>query len=329
MPRVLVLGATGYLGQAVTSALVQSGLHRVYGLCRSSAKAHLLAAAEVTPVVCEDPANSPEPYLSAITNFRINVVVDCTAAYGDSAKFLAQVKKLGQQHVEAFKANGIASPQKIGFIYVSGAWVHGDSRRPISDLDSVGTASAQTQPLDIVAWRPELERQVLAARDILDVLIVRPAMMHGRSSAGWGALFGPVFQAIAGKQTEIQVPAPSSSQSPVIHVDDVAAAIALGVGKIALLGGSGVYPIFDLVSSTENVRDIIEAFARAVQGEEAKVKLEFVGPGDNVYLKALGASVNYDSARARELLGWEPKRRGFVGEMDVYAAAWVASQKAG
>lgn len=330
MPRILVLGATGYLGQSVAQALVRSGLHTVYGLCRSSQKAKSLAAQEVIPVICEDPASKPEPYLSTIRKSRIDVVIDCTAAYGDSAKFLASVKEVSQERLGTFKDEGVVKGPKMGYIYTSGAWVHGDSDDGhVSDLDPVGTKSAPSPSLDLVGWRPELERQVLAASDVLDVLIVRPAQMHGRSSSGWSALFGPIAQAVAEGKSQVQLPVAATSQSPVIHVDDVAEAICRGVGKISLFGGSSVYPVFDLVSTMENVRDILSAFAQAIsknRGKGDKLDLELVGPGDNAFFKALGSTVKFDSARARELLGWEPKRGGLVSHMEVFAQAWEASQ---
>ncbi|EXJ75999.1 uncharacterized protein A1O5_00507 [Cladophialophora psammophila CBS 110553] len=329
MPRVLVFGATGYLGQAVTQALVRSGLHTVYGLCRSASRAQSLATSEIIPVMCEDPVNAPDPYLRAVRSFRIDAVVDCTAAYGDSAKFLADVKTVGQERLETFRAEGVAVPPKISYIYISGAWVHGHSDVPVTDLDPVGAKSAPTQPLPLVAWRPELERKVLAARDVLDVLIFRPAQMHGRSSSGWTALWGPIAQAVADGKSHLQVPVAPTSQSPVIHVDDVASAVCRGVGKVSLLGGTSVYPVFDLVSTTENIRDILSAFARALsstKGQSGKLELELVGPGDHPVLQAPGATVQYDSARARELLGWEPNRNGLVKEMGIFAKAWEANQ---
>ena len=89
MPRVLLFGATGYLGSAIARSLIASGNHTVYGLSRSSGKASALAAQEIVPVVCPDPANDPEPYLDAIRKYKIDIVVDATAAYGDSRTFLS------------------------------------------------------------------------------------------------------------------------------------------------------------------------------------------------------------------------------------------------
>lgn len=329
MPRVLVIGATGYLGQPVTQALVRSGLHSVYGVCRSPQKAKSLAAVEVIPIICEDPANNPEKFLDALRKFKIDVVIDCAAAYGDSTKFLHSVKTVGKERIDTFKEEGVALPPKMGFIYISGAWVHGDSKGGVTDLDSVGTASAAARPLDLVAWRPELERQVLASRDVLDVLIFRPAQMHGRSSSGWSAFWGPIAQARAEGKTHLKLPAAPSSRSPVIHVDDVAEAICRGAGRISLFAGTSVYPIFDLVSHTENIREILEAFAESVDIKEegtGRLELDLIGPGDNAFLKALGSSVECESSRARELLQWEPRRKGLLNAMDMYAAAWKASQ---
>ncbi len=88
MPRILLFGATGYLGSAIARSLVGSGNHTVYGISRSAGKASGLAAQEIVPVVCPDPVEDPEPYLDAIRKYKIDVVVDATAAYGDSRKLL-------------------------------------------------------------------------------------------------------------------------------------------------------------------------------------------------------------------------------------------------
>jgi uncharacterized protein YbjT (DUF2867 family) len=86
MPRVLVFGATGFLGSAIARSLVLSGSHTVFGLSRSAAKAPALAALEISPIVCANPASDPKPYLDAIKKHRIDIIIDGTAAYGDSCK---------------------------------------------------------------------------------------------------------------------------------------------------------------------------------------------------------------------------------------------------
>ena len=44
--------------------------------------------------------------------------------------------------------------------------------------------------------------------------------------------------------------------------------------------------------------------------------------------EAMQTSINGDSSRAKQLLGWQPRGNGFVSSMPVYAAAWLANQPA-
>ena len=67
----------------------------------------------------------------------------------------------------------------------------------------------------------------------------------------------------------------------------------------------------------------MRAAADAV-GYKGEVKL--VAEKGNVYGEAMETSINGVSSRAKKLLGWEPKRIGFVSLMDIYARAWLASQ---
>ena len=330
MARILVLGATGYLGGTVSLTLLRTGLHTVYGLTRSKSGAKSLAAQEVIPVVCPDPANDPDPYLDAIRSKQINVVIDCTAAYGDSVKFLHAVQQLSQERLKMFKKEGIEQGPRIGYIYTSGAWVHGDSPEPVSDLDPVGTPSAAAKVLELVAWRPAIEREVLGSRDVMDIMIFRPATMYGRASSAWGGLFAPIAQVVKEGKGEVEMPLPREARVPVVHVDDVADAIARGVGSLEVLGGIGGYPALDLVGSKERLGDILDEFAKVVgasEGRTLEVRLSAKSAGEsgNAFLEAMGSTVNMTSARAKQLLGWEPRREGLLSGMDLYAKAWEAS----
>ena len=120
MPKVLIIGATGYLGSRLCDVLVRSGQHRVYGIARSEAKARSLALAEITPVICPDPVNNPAAYLDAIRNFHIDIVVDVSGANKNSAQFLADVKSVGQERLNNAKLAGLTHMPKLGFVYCSG-----------------------------------------------------------------------------------------------------------------------------------------------------------------------------------------------------------------
>lgn len=321
MPRILILGATGYLGNRVANLLVQSGQHTVYGVARSSEKALQLARDEITPVLCPDPVNSPEQYLYTIRSASIDIVIDCSQALQQAHSFLENIKKVGQERLDAYQTRSTRGP-KLGFIYCSGVWVHGSSDKAVSDLDIVGPDAA-TPPPELVAWRVDLEHAILQSKSVLDVMILRPALVYGRQPAVWSSFIAPIFEATRNEATEfIHVPLDPKSRPGLIHVDDSAAAFVGAVEKLSLIAGSGVYPVFDLVTSQEGMREIFQALATC-WGYGGEVQL--VGHSDDIVRKAVSTTFRGSSARAEQLLGWQPKRlAGFVKDMDVYAAAFAA-----
>lgn len=322
MPKVLIFGATGYVGKRIANLLVQSGQHTVYGIARTEAKTQQLAQQEVIPVFCEDPVGNPEAYLSIIRNKNIDVVMDVANTGPDSHKFLQEVSCVGAERLESYRKNNIHGP-KLGFIYCSGTWVHGSSRNEaMNDLDLVG-AAAKMPPAELVAWRVDLENAVLKAEESLNVMIIRPALIYGREGSIWSSFFTPVLEAAKrGHEGPIEVPLDEDSKPGLIHVDDVAAAFAKGVEKLELISGTGVYPVFDLVTSQESMRGIFDALAEC-WGLKGKVELK--GHGGDLFAKAMSTSFRGSSVRAQKLLGWQPTRgNGLVNDMDLFAAAFVA-----
>jgi nucleoside-diphosphate-sugar epimerase len=319
MPKILIVGATGYIGQALSLSLLRSGNHSVYGIARSESKAHDLAKQEITPILCPDLVKDPSPCLSAIKSHNIAVVV-CCGADSEAKIVLDVVTSAGKERLEAYKNAGIIGP-KLGFIYTSGTWVHGSSSMPATDLDVVGSSLSRTQPPSLVSWRPAQEQAVLAAKDILDVMVVRPALVYGRSHAIWKSFFDPVIQAAKSRQQSVEIPL-AKGRPALIHVDDVASGLHGAIDKLEPITGTGVYPVFDLVGQSENMQDIFDALARAV-GFKGELKL--VGTGGDPFAEAMSTTGNNNAGRAKSLLGWQPKRASFVDGMEVYARAFVSS----
>ncbi|PNP81493.1 hypothetical protein FNYG_05168 [Fusarium nygamai] len=322
MPKVLIIGATGYLGSRLCNVLVTSGQHKVYGIARNEAKAKSLAVAEVTPVICPDPINKPDAYLDAIRNFNIDTVVDVSGANQESAKFLADVKAVGQERLNKAKSAGLTNTPKLGFIYCSGTWVHGSSDKLVNDLDIVGP-DATTPPAPLVAWRVAHENAVLAASNILDVAVLRPALIYGGESTIWTAFILPLLQASRDKSLDsVQIPLSVGSRPGLVHVSDVATGFQKAIEKLSLINSTSVYPVFDLVTSQESMSEI---FTALTSHWGFKGRCELVGPGDNLFAEAMGTSLRGSSDRAKQLLGWVPTRlNGFVGDMDIYADAFAS-----
>ncbi|KAI9758810.1 MAG: DEIH-box ATPase [Chaenotheca gracillima] len=322
MVKVLVLGATGYIGEALCASLLRSS-HVVYGLARSEAKAKQLASQEITPVSGSIP-DSTGGYLDLIRTHSIDVAVDCSGAYLEAASIVRDLQQIGRERLEAHKKAGLVGGPKLGFIYIGGTWVHGTSNETgINDLTPVGTEGAPAPPAKVVAWRPELERTVLASRDVLDVCIVRPGLVYGRSTPLFGLWLGPVFGAIQAKAKEVSITAEPNTYLSLIHVDDVGLGIHKAVEKVSLLAGTGVFPVFDLVTSRESLTDILQAAAKLI-GFEGEVKL--VGAGENAFAAAMCTSSLLDSGRARQLLDWKPRfTRGLFDRLEVVVKAHQAS----
>ncbi|PVH95200.1 NAD(P)-binding protein [Periconia macrospinosa] len=322
MTKVLIIGATGYLGRRLAEVLVRHGRYQVYGIARTNAKAESLAVAEITPVLCTDPVNDPSAYVEAIRNHQIDTIVDVGGANADSAKFLEEIKKIGKERLESCLASGYHKFPKPGFIYCSGTWVHGSAEKPVDDLDVVGVSTA-TPPRSLVAWRVELEKSILASTDILDVAILRPALIYGYEGTIWTPFFLPLLKAARSDTSgSIQVPLTSEARPGLIHVDDVATGFEKAIEKLSLINGGSVYPIFDLVTSQESMSEIFTALA---SNWKYQGRVELVGPGDDLFAEATSTTMRGSSARAKQLLGWEPKRLdGYVADMDRYAAAFAS-----
>lgn len=327
MVNILIVGATGYIGHALSQSLLRSGAHRVYGLARTPEKAVSLARDEVIPIL----SSITSPTLAeAINEHRIDVVVDVSGANKDSYTLLSLIKKIGEERLAAAKKEGIRI-QKLGFIYCSGTWVHGSSNAPVNDLMPVGTSSAPFPATELTSWRPELERAVLASEDVLDVMVLRPALVYGRSSVIWTSLFEPLFQAAAAQNSNangeaggvVKIPTDEDSRPGLVHVDDVASGFHCAIEKLSLIAGTGAYPVFDLQTSQESMRDILTSSAREFGW---KGKVELVGAGEDLFMRAMSVSSNGCSGRAKTVLGWVPRRGGFVSGMDVFAKAWVANR---
>ena len=86
MTRILLIGATGYVGQALAAELLRAGTFTVYGLARTEEKARQLAAKEIVPVLGSNTDSAA--YLALIKSAGIHVVVDCAGANNGSWQIL-------------------------------------------------------------------------------------------------------------------------------------------------------------------------------------------------------------------------------------------------
>ena len=294
--RILVTGATGYLGGAIAAALRADG-HEVVGTARSRARAAELRQAGHDAVEAEltDPAS-----------------LGRAAADADAVVHAAAIN--GPERAEADRAavaemlNALAG-RSAAFVYTSGTWVLGDTG------DSVATEKWPCRPLEVNAWQLDVEGMVLAAHTGEQrTAVVRPATVHG---SGGGALAGFVEQ--ARKRGAARVIGTGAQIWSTVHRDDVAdlyARVIRGIdagGVFHAASGFG-YP----------VRDLALAAAMAAGGaapmqqwplDEARARL---GP----IAESFALTQRVEAQRSRSVLGWVP--RGPTALEDLLAGSYRA-----
>ena len=318
MPNVLVLGATGYIGLPFSQSLLRSGNYTVYGLARNAEKAKTLIINEITPIIGD--VSDTAKLTSLISSVPIDIVIDTTSAYESSATLLDALISVSKSRIQTLANEGYATP-KLGFVYVSGVWVHGGPETPVSDLHPVGSSLSKSAPQDAVAWRPKHEQAILAASDVLDVAIVRPSQVYGRAGWIWSSWWGPLLEAKKNKAVEaVGIPTDPAGRPAIVHVDDVVSGMHAVTDRIHGLLGS--WPVFDLIAETVLVKDVMDG-TRAAMGVEAP--LNYIGP-QNAFQKAMSVVSNEKSSRAKVVFGWEPKRLSFIRDLPVYVNAWEAAQ---
>jgi saccharopine dehydrogenase-like NADP-dependent oxidoreductase len=127
IPKVLIIGATGYIGQALALSLMRSGGYPVYGLARSPEKAKSLEALEIIPV--KGSVSDSTNYLNLIRSANIDIVVDAAGANMESKEILDNPLRVGAERLEVAHRAGALRRQNWGlFIRLA----HGSMDPPLS-----------------------------------------------------------------------------------------------------------------------------------------------------------------------------------------------------
>jgi nucleoside-diphosphate-sugar epimerase len=152
--------------------------------------------------------------------------------------------------------------------------------------------------------------------------------MYGYSSAAFTAVLAPIFDAVKNGRATVEITVPEDSYIATCHVDDVAEAVRLAAEHIETIGTggaeSGVYPIFDISSNNESLKSVLQQFADVLGDHKGKTRVHLTGEATDMYLAAVSSTIKASSARARQYLGWTPKRVGMGVGLEVYARAWQA-----
>ncbi|MFF8289523.1 NAD-dependent epimerase/dehydratase family protein [Streptomyces sp. NPDC016309] len=283
--KVLVLGATGYIGSAVVSRLTREG-HDVVPLVKDAA-----ALEPDMPVRVGDLAD-PASLRAAVTD-DLDAVVNLATPTGDEAVDTAALEAL----LAPLRGTGRA------FVYTSGVWVLG------STGDAPLTEDAETDPIAIVGYRPRIEQRVLAAAgDDVRALVIRPGIVYGRDGGIPALMTGWAREHGTGRYV-----GPVATRWPMVHVDDLAELYVLALTK----GQSG-----DLLHGVawESVpaaaiaaaADIAAGGAGRAESWPLAEATETLGAP---FAEALALDQVVSGRRAVEELGWRPSRPYVLTEL--------------
>ena len=293
--RVLVLGATGYVGSAIAETLGQAD-HEVVGLARSEDSADELRSSGFEAVVGD--LRRPEGFSGAVR--EADAVVYAAAPEGSDA---ADVDRGAVESVlDELRGTGRT------FVYTSGGWVMGSTAGGVADEES------PVDPPPGMEWRPAVEKLVLSAAEDRGVrtFVVRPALVFGAP----GSVVGELVEWAGHYGTARYVKPPGEEcYWTLIHREDLGRfyvrlveETGLPGGELLIAAGSGPFLTRDIAaaaSRTAGVGEEVEAWPL----NEAQEEL-------GTYADSLALSQKLSGARAEALLGWKPTAPSVFEELE-------------
>jgi nucleoside-diphosphate-sugar epimerase len=277
---VFLTGATGYIGSAVAEALQKAG-HKVIGLARTPEKAKALEARGIRAhlgdlLKPETVASGARMADGVIHTANTN---DANSAPVDLAVVRAMLTAL----------EGTGKP----FIYTSGVWVLG------STGDQVATEQTPVNPTPLVAHRPAIEQEVLAAQGRgVRAIVIRPALVYGR-----GGSIPAMLTKSARESGATRFVGDGKNRWPFVNVEDLAQLYVRSLEK-AVPGSLYIASH----GASYRVGEVAEAasIGAGAKGKTESWPLEEARKAFGPFADALVLDQQVSGEKAKKELGWAP-----------------------
>jgi nucleoside-diphosphate-sugar epimerase len=307
--RVVVIGATGYVGSGVARAFVKHG-HSVHGLARSSANRDTLRLAGITPVDADisDASSLPgilEPYdiivMAASVKFEHEAGI---------ARSLVNACKDGDKHLLWTSGTGVLSIEAE-----DGSW----NQNTFAEDDPFPFPARRIRTI-----RFPIENFIReSASSNLRTYVIRPPLIFGRN----GSIQIPqIFESVRRTGSACYLGLGLNLYSAV-HIDDLGEVYRLAVER----GTPGA--LYHAVAGEANFRSIAEAVAK-VCGCNAK-SLSYRDACEvwgQIWVDlALAVNSRSIAKRSVEELQWAPRHLDVIGEIreGSYSEGYREAQKLG
>ncbi len=292
--KILVTGATGYIGGSVATRLLEKG-HHVLGLARSDEAAASLKKRGIEPVT--GTLNDHGPLQQAARS--VDAVVN--AAHSDNPfvvlSILPQLRGTGKVFIQTSGSSVVST-------YDEGEFV-----------DRVFNEDTPFTPMPEKATRVAIDLQVLrAALDGVCSVVIRPTLIYGRgigvnsSSVQIPKLIEQAQKSGVGKHIGRGLNVWSN-----VHISDVADLYALALEHAP--AGS----LFYAENGESSMKSTVEAISRML-GQGGRTEdwpiaqaVEALGPGAHL---TFGSNSRAQAQKARKVLGWAPKGPTLTHEIE-------------
>jgi nucleoside-diphosphate-sugar epimerase len=314
--KVLVTGASGFVGSAIARAFRSAGW-ATYGLIQYAEAADALEQAEIIPLVADI---SDLTQLRDVREIGFDIIVSNTEDRADPAGHLAYVGAMLNYLTES---RGAGQAKRPLVLFTSGSKdygnmdeVHGDAAlRP-------HTEESPIQPHPFAAARAAFAQALLVKESApYDVVVLRPALVYGRSAG----LYGLLFDLAQKSPTTIVFQARPNTIMHSVHVDDCAAAyVALATypDRAKLVGQT-----FNIANAQyETTEQVATALAKVYGKQLAFTKPAEAITGFDAHLLA-DTSQWLSSQKVRALTGWTERMPTLSAGMAAYRLAYEAYKK--
>jgi len=289
--RILVTGASGFIGSAVVAELLRAG-HQVVGLVRSdaAAKAVLAAGATVQRGSLEAPAAIAE--IAASTDGVVHTAFD-----HDFSKSHVERANKDVQVIEAMGAALAGSGKPL--VIASGMAGIAQGRAAL-ETDAVTAATS-------FRGRSEELQLEFAERGVRTSIVRLPPTVHGQGDHG----FVPYLISVARSQGVSAYIGEGTNRWPAVHRLDAARLFRLALERAP--AGTRLHAVQDEGVATREIANVIGRRlgvpAVSKSRDEAPAHFGFIA-------QFFGMDALASSALTRERFGWNPAEKALLADLD-------------
>ncbi len=304
---ILITGANGFVGQAVTQALLRAG-HSVITTSRQASSQVSLDATTGSFA----PISYVTKSIDGQTDWRtallgVQTVVHCAARvhvmHNSAADMLDEYRNVNVDGTLCLARQAAVAGVRR-FVFLSSIGVNGDqSSSPFTECDVPKPQNAYS------ASKLEAENSLfeLAAQTSLEVVIIRPPLVYGPNAPG---NFGKLVRLV---QSGIPLPLGAlHNQRSLVALDNLASLVAMCADRVrSMQAANQLFMVADGedISISSLLRKVAIAAgcpSRLVSVQPSLLRVSASVLGKRELVERLLGNLQVDATKARTILGWRP-----------------------